>query len=186
MKYRSLILVIGSFFLFSGCSKTLKIVDCNGTSSTKKIADKENIISPIKSMKYENQECVIENGMKKSCLIKLEVSGVGVVPTNALSVAQAKVMARRAAILDGYRALTEKMYGIQINGRDTVKNMILQNSSVRGYVEGLIRGADIEEEEFKDGVYTVTMSVKLNIKRWNQYLKNNNIYATNGDYGYVK
>jgi len=78
------------------------------------------------------------------------------------------------------------MYGIQINGRDTVKNMILQNSSVRGYVEGLIRGADIEEEEFKDGVYTVTMSVKLNIKRWNQYLKNNNIYATNGDYGYAK
>ena len=117
--------------------------------------------------------CSITNISKTNCSLRVEATGVGVVPcSGACSTAQAKVMARRAAIVDGYKALSEKLYGIKINGRDTIKNMILQNSNVRGYVQGLIRGARIEEEEYKDGVYSVVMSVKLNIKEWNNFIKN--------------
>jgi len=116
--------------------------------------------------------CIVSNVNQKSCILRIEATGVGIVPCNgACSTAQARAMARRAAIMDGYKSLTEKMYGIKINGRDTVKNMILQNSTIRGYVEGLIRGAQIEEESFKDGAYSVVMSLKLNVKEWNQYLK---------------
>lgn len=115
--------------------------------------------------------CTIDNRHYKSCTLKIEASGVGVPPcSGACSTAQAKVMARRAAVLDAYKALAEKLYGIKINGRDTVKNMILQNSNLRAYVSGLIRGAQIEDEEFKDGVYKVTMSLKINVKKWNKYL----------------
>ena len=128
--------------------------------------------------------CSITNITKKNCLLRLEVTGVGVVPSNALSPAQAKVMARRAAIVDGYKALSEKLYGIKINGRDTVKNMILQNSSIRAYVSGLIRGANIEEEDFKDGVYSVVMSIKINVKEWNKFIKSNGFYM-NSDYDYA-
>jgi hypothetical protein len=120
--------------------------------------------------------CSITNITQKNCLLRLEVTGVGVVPSNALSTAQAKVMARRAAIVDGYKALSEKLYGIKVNGRDTVKNMVLQNSSIRAYVSGLIRGANIEEEDFKDGVYNVVMSVKINVKEWNRFIKNSGSY----------
>ena len=121
--------------------------------------------------------CLKNNNLNtnNSCcsIIRLEAEGVGVPPCEGTcSTALAKVMARRAAILDAYKALAEKMYGIRINGRDTVKNMMLQNSTLRSYVEGLIRGAQIEDEEFKDGIYKVTMSVRINVKEWNNYLLN--------------
>jgi len=121
--------------------------------------------------------CVIKNELpkkqSKSCLLTIEAKGVGIVPCNGTCTpALAKAMARRAAILDGYKALAEKMYGIKINGRDTVKDMMLQNSSLRAYVFGLIRGAQIIEEDYKDGMYSVVMQVQLDTRAWNAYLKN--------------
>jgi hypothetical protein len=147
----------------------------------------ETLTTPAPTVATQNNTagCSITNITKKNCLLRLEVTGVGVVPCNgACSTAQAKVMARRAAIVDGYKALSEKLYGIKINGRDTVKNMILQNSSIRAYVSGLIRGANIEEEDFKDGVYSVVMSIKINVKEWNKFIKNNGLYM-NSDYDYA-
>jgi hypothetical protein len=130
-----------------------------------------------KTKKINN--CNITNTSVKSCIIRIEATGEGVVPcSGACSTAQARVMARRAAILDAYKALAEKMYGIKINGRDTVKNMILQNSNLRAYVYGLIRGAQIEEEDFKNGIYSVVLSVKLDVREWNRYLTDEKICTT--------
>jgi hypothetical protein len=145
-------LVIGGVLLFSGCCKKLELVPCSDNSCTP----------------------YIQNEVKKNnCIIKVEAKGVGVVPCNGTcNTAQAEAMARRAAILDAYKALTEKLYGIKINGRDSVKNMILQNSNIRAYVEGLIRGASVEEENFKNGMYSVRLSVKIDTRKWNKFLKN--------------
>jgi len=137
----------------------------------------DGAITPITSVPQniensgEKPSCSITNLAKKNCILRLEATGVGISPISAVSVPQARAMARRAAILDAYKALVEKMYGVKINGRDSVKNMILQNSTLRGYVEGLIRGAKIEEENFKNGTYTVIMSVKLNVQQWNRFLQ---------------
>ena len=89
-------------------------------------------ITPITSVPQniensgEKPSCSITNLVKKNCILRLEATGVGISPISAVSVPQARAMARRAAILDAYKALVEKMYGVKINGRDSVKNMILQ------------------------------------------------------------
>jgi hypothetical protein len=113
----------------------------------------------------------------KSCPkpVVFEVVGRGVAPCNGgCSAAQSMVMARRSAIVDGYRALAEKVYGIKINGKDTVRNMILQNSDVRAYVNGLIKGANIEDESYKNGIYKVVMSLKINENDWKNIINTSN------------
>jgi len=118
-------------------------------------------------------------GLINKCVIRVEANGVGVAPASSISPAQATAMARRAAIIDGYKALTEKLYGIKINGRETVKEMVLQNSTLRTRIAGIIRGATIEEETYKNGMYKVVMSLKLNLARWNNYLRHNPPYYYN-------
>ena len=178
---KSLLLGIGGVLLFTGCCKKLEWVDC-GSSCNNSKTDQFINKPVIKTVKYGNKTCVIDNRNNMQCILKLEAKGVGVAPCDGTcNAAQARVMARRAAVLDAYRALIEKIYGIQINGRDSVKNMALQSSVLRSHIEGIVRGANIEDESFKNGVYSVTMSLKLNVALWNQYLANN-YYPYNTNY----
>ena len=166
---KNLIFIIGSVLFITGCACKSVDSSCNYKQPTIK-----EVQPVIKKVEYNNNTCIISNKYKKSCILTLEAKGVGVPPCNATcSMPQAKMLARRAAILSAYRALAEKMYGIKINGKDTVKNMVLKNSTIRGYVEGLIRGANIVDEEFKNGVYTVVLELKLNVNEWNKYLEEN-------------
>jgi len=123
-------------------------------------------------MQKAPKSCTIDKIPQKNYILSIEASGKGVPPCNgAYSVGQARLMARRAAIVAAYRNLAEKIYGIRVNGRDTVKNMVLQNSALRSYVGGLIRGATIVDEEYKNGVYSVVLSMKLDVRKWNEFLK---------------
>lgn len=175
-------LFIGGALLFTGCCKKLEWVDCTPENPASKPVNVKPVApqpkKTIKIAKYKNSTCIIGNNVKRSCVFLIEGVGKGVAPcSGACSIAQAKMMARRAAILDAYKALIEKIYGIRINGRDTVKNMILQNSTLRAYVEGVVRGATIVDEEFKNGVYTVVMDLKLDVSKWNEYLQTANPYS---------
>ena len=131
----------------------------------------------IKQGSKEGRNISKTPGLINNCILTIEASGIGVAPEDSISVAQATAMARRAAIIDGYKALTEKLYGIKVNGRETVKDMVLKDSTLHSRIAGIIRGAVIEDENYKNGMYEVVMSLKLNVKNWNQYLKNNPPYA---------
>lgn len=53
------------------------------------------------------------------------------------------LMAMKASKLDAYRELTEQVYGQQIDGEQTVANMVMTNSRLKSSVEGVIRGAKV-------------------------------------------
>ena len=188
-------LLISSFVLFSfGCATTSSDTamthkeKAQSVNSQQVIKNEVNILPPANSKKNtqkSKKEKISLNSinvdepiantpvLSKSNIITLQAEGLGVAPVNVQSLPQAKIMARRAAIADAYRALAEKMYGIRVKSNETVKDLMLKNSVVKTDVFGLIRGACIQEEGFNNGIYRVVMSVKLDVRKWNKYINNN-------------
>lgn len=134
--------------------------------------------SPETQMVRPNQEAgenLIPNSpmLTPSNVIELNAVGMGVAPETSVSPSQALALAKRAAIVDAYRQIGEKMYGIRVNGQDTVKDMMLQNSVVKTKVQALIRNAEITETVYKDGLCQVSMELKLDGKVWHKVLSGN-------------
>lgn len=141
--------IFGFLFFLGGCSCTIPK-------------------SPIKKIKIPKKNNLQIDVNKK---ITFKVTGMGVAPCeNMCNISQAKVMARRAAILNAYEELAEKIDGIEIKGQDSVKNMMSTDNQISANVKGLIKGAFIDKEEFKNGIYYVTMSLKIDAKNWNNNL----------------
>jgi len=115
-------------------------------------AEKEEALA---SMKVE------EEVLKKNKTMHISVVGQGVAPMNTTSPAQAYALAKRAAIADAYRTIAEKVKGVRVDGQDTIKNMMIQKSTIRTYVQAMVRNANLVETNFKDGLCEVEMEVML-------------------------
>jgi len=90
-----------------------------------KTAEKANMLAPL----VEKRET-------------LTATGYAVVSVqNHRNPAQQRLMAIRASKLDAYRALTEQVYGQQIDATSTVADMTVTSDSFRAKVEGVIYGA---------------------------------------------
>lgn len=126
---------------------------------------------PLPKVK-ENDAQVIQNSpiLTPSNTIELSAVGMGVAPESTISPSQALALAKRAAIIDAYRQIGEKMYGIRLNAQDTVRDMVLINSVVKTRVEALIKNAEIVETVYKDGLCQITMELKLDGKIWHRIL----------------
>ncbi|WP_371742344.1 LPP20 family lipoprotein [Aestuariibacter sp. A3R04] len=53
------------------------------------------------------------------------------------------LMAMRASKLDAYRELAEQVYGQRLEGNQSVASLVMQNSTLKASVEGVIRGAEV-------------------------------------------
>ncbi len=123
---------------------------------------------PLQGIEAGGDDIVIPNApmITPSSIIEISAIGMGVAPESTLSPAQALALAKRAAIVDAYRQIGEKMYGIRVNAQDTVRDMVLKNSTVKTKVMAIIRNAEIVETVYKDGLCQVSMELKLDGKRW--------------------
>lgn len=92
---------------------------------------------------------------------KITADGYGVLPTG-IPIGRAKIMARRAAIVDAQRNLVETIQGTAIDSETIVNNFILTDDVVKTKVSGLIKGATVVDEELlEDNMYRVVMSVPM-------------------------
>ncbi len=89
----------------------------------------------------------------------IEAVGVAPYPANAASRAQARVQARRAAILDAQRQLVEQLYGVHIVLNSRLNERGLQED-VYASAQGMVQGAQVVSERDWGDSYEVTL-------RWN-------------------
>lgn len=75
----------------------------------------------------------------------LRVVGYGALNPNSkhISEPQRRLLAIRASKVDAYRALAERVYGMQVQGNTTVRDMVVQNDNFRTYVETYMHGARV-------------------------------------------
>lgn len=92
----------------------------------------------------------------------ITVTGSGVAPANARSATQARLMARRAAVVDAYRQLAETVKGVNVDSETTIQNMMVVDDITKTKVSAFIQGARIVSEQvIPDGGYEVTMTVSM-------------------------
>ena len=74
--------------------------------------------------------------------------------------AQQRLLAIRASKLDAYRALTEQVYGQQLDANTTVADMTVMNDTFRARVEGVVYGAVLVSiTPLGDDTYETTLSL---------------------------
>ena len=74
--------------------------------------------------------------------------------------ALARITTERAAKLDGYRRLAEKIYGTVIASDTFVKDMVLDSDTITNVVQGIVQGAKvIETNYYSDGSVKVLMEI---------------------------
>jgi hypothetical protein len=91
----------------------------------------------------------------------LTATGYAVISVqNHRNPAQQRLLAIRASKLDAYRALTEQVYGQQLDATTTVADMTVQSDTFRAKVEGVIYGAVLVSiTPAGDDTYETTLSL---------------------------
>lgn len=131
-------------------------------------------LSDMFSSNDETKVRCVYSGTDGSCVepvlradneLVISVVGQGVAPSVTSSPAQAYALAKRAAMADGYRQIAERVKGVQVDGQDTIKNLMMVQSSTKTSVEAIVRGANITNTTFKDGLCEVEMEIALSYSR---------------------
>ncbi len=104
---------------------------------------------------------VIDQGKIDWTKGQVRALGVGVPPPGTTG-AQARVMAREAAIVVAERNLLKVIKGVHITSETTVENLMLKNDLIRARVEGVLQGAQVlQEKAHEDGSYEVVVGIGL-------------------------
>ena len=88
--------------------------------------------------------------------------GDGVPPKSAVNPAQARALAKRAAIDTAMARLLETVQEVRVDSESTTRNYITENYVVQTRVSGLIKNAVIDElRQAEDGSYQVRMRMPI-------------------------
>lgn len=88
---------------------------------------------------------------------QIEATGQGTDP--AITTAQGRLKAARAARADALRRLAEQIYGLRLDSSTTVQDFVTQNDMIRTQVDAVISGATEKEVKFEGDIAHVTMVI---------------------------
>ena len=93
---------------------------------------------------------------------KVVAVGIGAPPDKPANMAQARAMARRAAITVARRNLLEISQGVQVDSMTLVKDFTVKSDIIRTSVQGVVRNAQVIDTAYmSDGSVEVTMAMSL-------------------------
>jgi len=92
---------------------------------------------PIKAL--EPATMISPMGEKRDTLVATGYAVISI--QNHRNASQQRLLAIRASKLDAYRALTEQVYGQQLDANTTIADMTVMSDTFRARVEGVIYGA---------------------------------------------
>ncbi|HIG39048.1 MAG: hypothetical protein ABGY96_14890 [bacterium] len=78
-----------------------------------------------------------------------------------MSEAQSKLLARRAAIVDGQRNLLEITRGVRIDSTLITDQLMNESRETTTKIEGIIKGARVIEENYQNDIATVTLAMPI-------------------------
>ena len=74
---------------------------------------------------------------------------------------QQTLQAITASKLAAYRELTEQLFGQEISGSTSLSQMLVQNDTLRGRVDGLVRGAEVVASYPQGDTYVTELRLDL-------------------------
>lgn len=91
----------------------------------------------------------------------LTVTGSGSPPDRG-PLGTRRLLAERAAVVDGYRQLAELIHGVRVDAETVVKDFTLESDTIRTQVSALVRGAErVDTRYLADGAVEVDLQVRL-------------------------
>jgi hypothetical protein len=118
--------------------------------------------SPAKVRVEESANMITPMTQKRETLVATGYAVISI--QNHRNQAQQRLLAIRASKLDAYRALTEQVYGQQLDASTTVADMTVMSDTFRARVEGVIYGAVLVSiTPVGDDTYETTMSLDRNV-----------------------
>jgi len=164
--------------LMAGCSPTKQITKATSSNSPSNFLMKTSTQSaqaspavnslrtfPASPMKVANTDCgkhQINNNGNPENAVKIRVTGYGAPPKSFYPDPQRRLMAMRAAKIDAYRSLAERVTGIQIWGGTTIGDMVVEKDRFRVYIDTYINGARvIAENPLDDGTFETIVELTV-------------------------
>ena len=155
MKSQSnIILVCIGMLLLSGCS-------VKPSASPKASAVESNV--KLYQQRAEQARLYYENEQNQPAdTMVITARGWGAPPKQYYPEGNRRLMAMRAAKLDAYRSLAERIHGVRIWGGTTVGEMVLEKDQFKVLLDAYVVGAKVLSiMEQKDGNYEAVVEVEV-------------------------
>lgn len=135
----------------------------------------ERLNTVIKHTKLSSGNIKITTNTKRTQETReknIDVQGNAALPG---SKGQEKVLAKRAAEIDAYRKLAERLMGVEIDSDTTIKDLATESDEIQAALAALIKGATPTAIKYQsDGTCEVTLEIKYEdiIRTTNRHIRN--------------